>query len=529
MSIKDRKPFGSLRSLFWPIYPSEYKKFLPMLGMIFLIYFNYNILRAAKDTMVITAPGSGAEAIPFLKVWVMVPMALLMTFIFTRVSNRNTKEKAFYWMIGIFLVYFILFTFFLYPFRDSLHPHNFANLLENSLPQGLKGLVALLRNWTFTSFYVMSELWSAMILTVLFWGFVNDVTSVKEAKRFYAIFGVGANVSGIFAGQIGKALSSAPYLEFLPFGATAWDQSVLYLNVTVIAATGLIIWMFRRLNTKVFRQSLSSYYSGPKVKMSIRKNFSYLMKSRYLLYIALIVVTYNLCINLVEVVWKNQVKLLHPTSSAYNVYMSDVMTLTSFIATSTSLFITGFLLRRFSWTFNALIPPMIMISTGIFFFGFLLFKDSFFGGLAALVGATPLVMTVLFGTLQNSLSRASKYTLFDATKELSFIPLTQESKSKGKAAIDGVGSRIGKSGGSLIHQVLLLAFSTISASTPIIAAIFLAVVGVWTLAVVFLGKQFQALTHQTPDEPLPVPSQPIHLEANESTQEKELKKEEALT
>jgi ATP/ADP translocase len=62
-------------------------------------------------------------------------------------------------------------------------------------------MIALLRNWSFTSFYVITELWAIIVMTVLFWGFANEVTTVDEAKRFYAIFAIGANFSGIFSGQ----------------------------------------------------------------------------------------------------------------------------------------------------------------------------------------------------------------------------------------------------------------------------------------------------------------------------------------
>ena len=110
------------------------------------------------------------------------------------------------------------------------------------------------------------------------------------------------------------------------------------------------------------------------------------------------------------------------------------------------------------------------------------------------------------------MTRACKYTLFDATKEMAFIPLSKESKLKGKTAIDGVGSRIGKSGGSVAHQGLLLIFSTVAASTPYIACIFLVVIFVWIIAIFSLGKQFDELAAHnakltipdTPAQPKPV-------------------------
>ena len=74
-----------------------------------------------------------------------------------------------------------------------------------------------------------------------------------------------------------------------------------------------------------------------KIKMSMRKNFAYLAKSKYLICIALIVLTYNIAINLIEVVWKNQIKQLYPNPSEYNIYMGEVMTLMGIIATVTAI------------------------------------------------------------------------------------------------------------------------------------------------------------------------------------------------
>ena len=43
------------------------KKIIPLSLMLFCILFNYTILRDTKDVLVVTAPNSGAEIIPFLK------------------------------------------------------------------------------------------------------------------------------------------------------------------------------------------------------------------------------------------------------------------------------------------------------------------------------------------------------------------------------------------------------------------------------------------------------------------------------
>jgi AAA family ATP:ADP antiporter len=465
--------------------------------MFFLIAFNYNLLRTFKDSMVVTAPYSGAEAIPFIKVWAILPGAILLTYLFTRLANRFSREKVFYLMMSLFLAFFFVFTFVLYPLRDSLHPHAFADFCQSHLPSGFKGLIAIFRNWTFTLFYVMCELWGTAIMTVLFWGFMNEVTKVNEAKRYYGLLMIVANFSNILSGQMGVWLSNLTFIPSLPYGVTKWEQSILFLNCSIIVCGILTIALFRYLNSHFAKTKLPEHEEPEKVKMSMRKNFAYLAKSKYLICIAAIVVTYNIAINLVEVVWKNQIKAIYPDPSDFQTYMGNVTTWIGIVATFAAVFITGNVIRRFSWTTNAMIPAAVMLITGLGFFGFVIFQNGGLESLAGIAGfSSPLVFALFLGSFQNVFTRACKYTFFDATKEIAFIPLSPESKLKGKAAIDGVGSRLGKSGGSIIHQGLLLLFATVSASTPIVAVIFLGILLIWILAIVSLGKQFDQLVQK---------------------------------
>ena len=465
-----------------------------MLFMYFLISFNYTALRSYKDSMVVTATSSGAEAIPFIKVWAILPCAILLTFLFTRFSNRYSGEKVFYIMMSIFLSFFFIFTFALFPAQDALHPHALADKLQAFLPEGFKGFIAIFRNWTFTLFYVMSELWGTAILTVLFWGFANEVTSVGEAKRYYVLWSLGANIAGIVSGQVAVYFSGDIFLSWLPYGKNAWEQSVLFLNCTILLSGLLTIGIFRWMHKHVIGPVKKTFIQPEKIKMSMRKNLAFLAKSKYLICIALIVLAYNLTINLIEVVWKNQIKEVYPNPNEFNVYMGGVMTWMGVIAAMISLFITGNVIRKFSWTFSALITPIITLCTGTAFFIFVLFQDNAPPWFALFGASSPIMLSVMLGTCHECITRACKYTLFDATKEISFIPLSSESKLKGKAAIDGIGSRLGKAGGSAIQQGLLFVFATVAASTPYVAAIFFVVVVVWVASTISLGKKFDALT-----------------------------------
>lgn len=479
--------FGKIRSFLWPIYRHEVKKIVPMMLMLFFICFNYSILRNVKDAVVVTAQSSGAEVIPFIKVWVLLPMAILITLIFTRLSNRYSQEKVFYLTISGFLIFFGAFIFIFYPYRDFLHPHQFADYLETILPVGFKGLVAMFRNWSFTIFYVICELWGSMVLSVLFWGFANEVTKITEARRFYSMLGLVASFAGILAGVVANYLTNDQ----------SWEKTLQILVSTIIVCGCLTMVICRWMNKNVllgssFEELHEAQKLKPKQKLSMRESFSYLSNSKYLICIGVLVICYNLVINLVEVVWKDQLRQLHPSAVEYSRYMNYVTSAVGIFATLTSLFMSQ-LISRFGWTRTALITPVIMLVTGVGFFAFMLFRYDLVDPVFLLTGLSPLAIAVFFGAAQVCMSKACKYSVFDSTKEMAFIPLGHECKLKGKAAIDGVGSRFGKSGGSLIHQGLLMVFGTVSVSAPYVACILMLVIIGWIIAARSLGKQFASI------------------------------------
>lgn len=501
--------FSRWRAFIWPVHYHELKKLIPMLLIFFFISFDYNILRTLKDTLLVTAKSSGAEVIPFVKVWAMFPGTVLMTILFTWLSNRMSRERVFYIILSIFLAYFFIFAFILYPMRDSIHPHGLADVLQGVLPAGFKGMVAMFRYWTFTLFYVMSELWGNIVLFVLVWGFANQVTRLNEAKRFYGLFGIGANLSGIFAGQISVYFCNYSKNCPITFGEDGWHQSLMLIIGLVLVAGFATIALFRWMNAAVltdprFYDPSSSAKTEGEVqgRLSLKESWAFLLRSKYLLCIALLVIVYNCVINLTEVLWKHQVGELYSNPTDYTLYMNEIVSIIGLIATFISLFVSGNAIRKFGWTFTALITPAILLITSIGFFTFFFLKGGSPYAVISWLGTSPLAIVVFFGSAQNILSRAAKYSVFDATKEMTFVPMSPETKLVGKAAIDGVCGRFGKSGGALIHQGLLVIFSSLTASAPYVAICLFAIIAFWVGIVVVLGKQFNALCSRS--EPIKI-------------------------
>mmetsp|Transcript_32317 Transcript_32317/g.54072 ORF Transcript_32317/g.54072 Transcript_32317/m.54072 type:complete len:121 (+) Transcript_32317:57-419(+) len=100
------------------------------------------------------------------------------------------------------------------------------------------------------------------------------------------------------------------------------------------------------------------------------------------------------------------------------------------------------------------------------------------------------MLAVIVGAAQNILSKSAKYSLFDPCKEMAYIPLDQESKTKGKAAIDVIGNPLGKSGGALIQQILIFGLGSLSAATPYLGVILCGLVFLWIQSANDLAGQF---------------------------------------
>lgn len=498
----ERKKLSGLRQFFCPIYSDEVKRVLPLALIMFLMCFCYGILRSVKDSVVI--PVQGAQIIPFIQLWVILPMAFAMTFLFTKLSNRLNQEKVFYIIVMGFILFFLFFAFVLYPYGDQLYLTKHVASIKEKLPSGWSSFVTIIEYWPCTLFYAIAELWHSFVMSVLFWGFANEITSIKESARFYAVFGTAFNLGAMASGQVANFFAQGAYLNpYLPYGSNSWEQSVMTLALVVSLAGGITLFLFRWMHTKVLMNarfdlahlSLAHKKKSHKTEkpLLLSQCLQILAKNSYLRSIAVIVIAYNLLINLTEVVWKHHVAALHTNQESFNHFMNNLTSSVGFVSILMTFFLPC-LLKRFGWTKSSLITPIMMVVTGLFFFVFLLFEEALAPFMFATFGISPLICVVFIGALQNALSKAMRYSVLETTKEMAFIPLSNEDKLRGKASIDGVGSRFGKSGGAVIYQGLLLVMGSIVTATPVVAVIFLMMSGLWIASTVHLGQQLNEMT-----------------------------------
>ena len=480
----------------WMPTATERKKLLPLGLMFFCILFNYTILRNTKDVLVVTARGSGAEIIPFLKTYVQLPSALLFTALYSRMCNTMSQESIFYTLVSGFLGFFATFAVGMYPFQHALHPHAFCDwLLAAGVPKSLSGFVGIFRNWSFSLFYCMAEMWGSVVTSVMFWGLANRIMSVTEAKKYYPLFGLGANVALICAGSYVKfvtKLQAAGKLVGVA-GVDAYGASLQWLTAAVLGSGAAMTAAFRFIEKNVLSDpsclpSGAAKKNKKKTKMTLGESAAYLSKSRYLRDLLMMVIGYGMSINIVEVAWKARLKAQYPNPLDYSNFMGTFSSATGAV-TLAMMLLSRSIFATFGWGVAAQITPVVLLCTGAVFFSQVLAPAAWLP-VATALGTTPLMLAVVVGAVQNILSKSSKYSLFDPCKEMAYIPLDAEEKTKGKAAIDVIGNPLGKSGGSLIQQALIFGLGSLAVATPYLAVILAAIVVVWIRAARKLNVQF---------------------------------------
>ena len=126
----------------WPVYKNELPKFLSITLLMFCILGIQNLIRAMKDSVINTM--IGVETISFLKFWGVLPASFIVAIIYVKLVSVMKGESIFYLIMSVFLSFFFLFAFYLFPNHELIHlsPET-ANKLVASFPN-LKWFILLL-------------------------------------------------------------------------------------------------------------------------------------------------------------------------------------------------------------------------------------------------------------------------------------------------------------------------------------------------------------------------------------------------
>ena len=477
----------------WPIHRHETQQFLFTTLLMFCILFIQNLVRAMKDSIVITA--IGAESTSFLKLWGVMPVALLVTIIYVKLIMKFRAQTVFYIIFSSFLVFFALFAFVIFPNHEYYHVHPDVAANWVMMYPHLKWFILSASKWAFSVFYIISELWANVVFALLFWQFVNSTTSVDQSKRFYVLFGLFAQTGIYLAGQLLKNIKfiSINIVNYFGFTTPVNIFSVQLILAWVIFLGLVAIFSFWYLNRYIFANATIEF-KVKKKKMSLLESFKMVASSRYIRLIAILLISYGVAINLAEAPWKAKAEKLYPTTLEYLTFVGGYLSYTG-LFTIIFVLIGSNIVRFLGWYAAAIITPMMVFVTGMGFFGVSNFDIV---GVLGIAVSDPIALAIIIGAIQNVLSKSSKYTVFDSTKEMAYVPLDDDLKTKGKAAVDVMGSKIGKSFSAFLQSFIFIIMpsATYHLISVYLMGIFTVTCMIWIWAVRELSKEYGKATNK---------------------------------
>jgi len=152
-------------------------------------------------------------------------------------------------------------------------------------------------------------------------------------------------------------------------------------------------------------------------------------------------------------------------------------------------------MRKSNWFIAAVISPIIILATGMIFFFLVVFDQhilSFFDGMILM---SPLALAVFVGAIQNILSKGAKYSIWDTSREMLYIPLDKELRTKGKAAVDIISPKVGKAASGFVQSLVftIIPIATYQSIAPALMIIFASVCMLWIYAMRKIYFEYQNL------------------------------------
>ena len=487
---------SKLRLALWPIRSYDLPKFLPIAILMLFILLTQNLVRNIKDAVVVT--NIGTEVLSYVKLWVEMPMGVIFVMLYTKLCNVMTTEQVFRVVVSGFLLFFTSFAFFIYPHQELFHPD--VDLVNHyiSLFPHMKWFIRMWGQWSLILYYALAELWTVVVFFLFFWQLANKITTTEEAKKFYIFFGLFGQTNLLISGIIIMYFTQESHCFSSWFLDTSSSVVTLKSMTLLVMICGIVtLFLHRRIEVKYILTLKNIMFKNQRsdlLKLTLKQSAKMVFTSKYLALVCILMISYSTAINLIEGLWMSRARALYPNTNDFMSYQGSVLFWTG-IATFGFIFIGNNVVRLFGWFWGAVLTPLMFFIVGSLFFISVLSQEYIHYLLPFLSHIAPLSIVVFMGSLQNILGKGVKYSLFDATKEMVYIPLDKEMKAKGKAAVDVLGAKLGKSIGAFIQMISFTIFPSCNHEDIAIflMTLFVLVCIIWILGVKFLEKDYSKL------------------------------------
>jgi ATP:ADP antiporter, AAA family len=441
------RPKGALDrflGVFADVHGGEAVTALLLMLNIFLLLASYYLLKTIREPLILASPGGGAEVKSYAAA-AMAGLLLILVPLYSAIASRVSRVR----LINFVTLFFIacLVAFFV--------------LTQAGVPIGIP-------------FFIWVGIFNLMIIAQL-WAFANDVYTVDEGKRLFAIVGFGASLGAIagsfVTGQLVKLYGPYPFM----LGAAG-------LLAICMVLTNMVSVREKRVRSVAPDHAVTTVAPVRADEgLRGRSGFALVLADRYLLLIGLLMLVYNLVNTNGEYILGKTVLSLYTAThgiaaaggldakKVIGEFYGNYFTLVNVLSAILQAFVVSRVLKWFGVRVALLVLPV-----------------------AALVGYGAMafipLLTFIRGTklAENSLD----YSLQNTTKNALYLPTSPEAKYKAKQANDTFFVRFG----DVISAGIVFAGTTwLGFAARQFALVNVALVLIWLVIAVAIGRRFQRM------------------------------------
>ena len=432
-SHPDRRPLERFLRLFTDVHDGEAPQLLLLMFNVFLILAAYYLLKPVREVLILDQPG-GAEmkayayGIQALVLFAVVPLYGALA---SRLPRRRLINIVTAFIIGCLPVFYLL-----------------------AEAKASIGVVFFLWIGVFS-----------LIGIAQFWAYANDVYTPDEGKRLFAVIAFGASSGAVFGAWAARHLIHA------------LGVSTLLLAAAAVLAASLMLFNFIDLRGQVADRARPT---TPEADATIGDGnaFALVLRSRYLLLIAALILLLNWVNSVGEYILSSIVKHAadaevaagrlpaHDTGRFIGAFFAGYFEIVNVAGMVLQLFLVSRIVKYIGVPIAACILPVVALASY---------------GLAALVPSLAVMRWVK--TAENSVD----YSLMNTVRQMLFLPTSRQEKYKAKQVID---SFVVRAGDVLAALTVYAGTTYLAFGVTQFASLNVALVLAWIAIAVLVGREF---------------------------------------
>lgn len=246
------EPLARLLRIVTVVQPRETTKALLLTLNSFLLIFGYYQIKAAREGLLLAAHPASVKA------YLAIPQVLLLFPIirgFSRLSSRVPRHLLITWVTLIAVSNLLLFSTF--------------ELI--GVPVAITGIV----------FFVWIGVFN-LTIPAQFWGFANDIYTEAEGKRLFPLIALGASLGGVAGPLVARGL--IPVIGC---------YGMMLVTAAILVMTIVLSWGVHERDIRESGEGGAAVPGDRRSPLDPGDGLQLVLKSRYLLLIAAMVLVYN--------------------------------------------------------------------------------------------------------------------------------------------------------------------------------------------------------------------------------------------